>query len=667
MTSDRDEPARPPLAREWLEPDGLGGFASGTAALARTRRYHALLLSAAEPPTGRFVLVNGIEAWAESGGRRFALSSQIYAGDVVHPDGADRLIGFETEPWPRWTFRLENGIEISQEVLVRRDAATTLVLWRAEGMSSRVTLEVRLLFSGRDYHALHHENPAFAFEPEVVGNRLVWHPYPGVPAVTLASNARYFHDPLWYRGFLYPLERARGLDDMEDLASPGALRFDLSSEEGVLFLSAGEPADEERDPLELAGEVREAESRRRRGFESGLVRAADAYLVRRGNGCTLVAGYPWFTDWGRDTFIAMRGLCLATGRLDEARDILLEWAATVSEGMLPNRFPDRGETPEYNSVDASLWFVVAVHDLVIACNRNRSPLQAPERRTLLAAVEEIVGGYARGTRYGIRADADGLLAAGERGVALTWMDAIVGGVPVTPRVGKPVEVQALWINALKIAGSVSPSWGDLLHRALASFRERFWNERVGALDDVVDCDHVPGSGDASFRPNQVLAVGGLPFAALSGRRAVAVVEAVEQRLVTPAGLRTLAPDDPRYCHRYAGGPRERDSAYHQGSVWPWLLGPFVEAWVRVRGGGAAVRREARHRFLEPLLERLGVPGVGHLPEICDADAPHEPGGCPFQAWSLGEALRLDGDVLNTRLQTRQDRRAKTTPRAAEKE
>jgi len=352
----------------------------------------------------------------------------------------------------------------------------------------------------------------------------------------------------------------------------------------------------------------------------------------------------------------MRGLCLAAGRLDEGRRILPEWSDAVSEGMLPNRFPDRGRDPEFNSVDASLWFVIAVHDLVIACNRGRAPLPAKERRPLLAAVEEIVGGYARGTRHGIRADSDGLLAAGEPGVALTWMDAVVDGIPITPRIGKPVEVQALWINALKIAGSVSGSWGDLLHRALASFRERFWNERTGALDDVVDCGHAAGTADASFRPNQILAVGGLPFAALSGRRAVAVVEAVERQLVTPAGLRTLAPDDPRYAGRYAGGPRERDSVYHQGAVWPWLLGPFVEAWVRVRGGGAAVRREARRRFLQPLLERLGFPGLGHLPELCDGDPPHEPGGCPFQAWSLGEALRLDRDTLDTRAEGRERRR-----------
>ena len=320
----------------------------------------------------------------------------------------------------------------------------------------------------------------------------------------------------------------------------------------------------------------------------------------------------------------MRGLCLATGRRDEARSILLEWAGAVSEGMLPNRFPDRGEAPEYNSVDASLWYAVAVHET-----------GADEPR-LREAVDAILEGYARGTRHGIGADADGLLRAGEPGVQLTWMDAKVGDRVITPRIGKPVEVNALWINALRIGG---PRWKELHDRALASFTERFWNEARGCLFDVVDPE------DAAFRPNQVLAVGGLPFPVLEGERARRVVDAVEERLWTPVGLRSLAPGEPGYAPRYRGGVAERDGAYHQGTVWPWLLGPFVEAWVRVRGGGARARKQARRRFLEPLLRHLDAAGVGHLPEIADADAPHLPRGCPFQAWSLGEALRLDRLVL----------------------
>jgi predicted glycogen debranching enzyme len=612
-------------------------------------------LVAAEPPTHRYVLVNGIEAWVQTPAGRFAISSQLYAGEVLEPDGARWLQGFRPDPWPRWTFRLEDGTEIEQDVLVSRESGETLLTWRSDRAAGGVTLEVRPLLSGRDYHALHHENPAFSFEPEASGNARLWRPYPGVPAIGIASNGTYSHDPRWYRRFLYTQERARGLDDTEDLAAPGVFRFDLASGEAVLLLRAGDRP--EGEPVARAQAIRESESRRRSPLAPLLLRSAEDYLVRRGDGRTVLAGYPWFTDWGRDAFIALRGLCLATGRLAEARQVLLSWTATLSEGMLPNRFPDRGEAPEYNSVDASLWFIVAVHDLITASNRSRAQLAAGERKTLLAAVEEIVAAYAKGTRYGIRADRDGLLAAGEPGLALTWMDAVVGGRAVTPRIGKPVEVQALWINALKIAGSASPSWGDLRDRALASFRERFWNESESALYDVVDCEHVPGRDDASFRPNQILSVGGLPFAVLSGRRAVAVVESVERRLLTPMGLRTLSPDDARYAGRYAGDARERDASYHQGTVWPWLLGPFCEAWVRIRGGGAAVRREARRLFLEPLLARVGEPGTGHLPELYDGDEPHAPGGCPFQAWSLAEALRLDRDVLAERRSGRGRREA----------
>jgi predicted glycogen debranching enzyme len=259
-------------------------------------------------------------------------------------------------------------------------------------------------------------------------------------------------------------------------------------------------------------------------------------------------------------------------------------------------------------------------------------------------VEAILDGCARGTRYGIRADADGLLAAGEPGVQLTWMDAKVGDWVVTPRIGKPVEVQALWLNALRIASAWSERWAPLYARGAAAFTERFWHE-AGYLYDVVDCDHQAGTADAAFRPNQIFAVGGLPFALVEGERARRVVEAVEARLWTPLGLRSLAPSESGYSGRYAGGVRERDGAYHQGTVWPWLIGPFVEAWVRVRGNTAAVKREARARFLTPLLDHLSAAGAGHISEVADGDPPHTPGGCPFQAWSVGEALRLDRVVL----------------------
>jgi predicted glycogen debranching enzyme len=363
-------------------------------------------------------------------------------------------------------------------------------------------------------------------------------------------------------------------------------------------------------------------------------------VVRRGAGRTLVAGYPWFTDWGRDTFIALRGICLASKRLDLAGEILLEWASAVWDGMLPNRFPDRGDEPEFNAVDASLWYAVAVGEYL---QLARPP--AGVRTRLEDAVRAILDGHVKGTRYGIRADADGLLAAGEPGVQLTWMDARIGERVVTPRIGKPVEVQGLWINALRLASGADEGWRRLAERAAASFGERFWNERAGCLYDVVDVDHVPGTADASLRPNQILAVGGLPHALLDGARARCVVDKVEAQLWTPLGLRSLAPHEAGYCGRYEGGPHERDGAYHQGTVWPWLAGPFVEAWLRVRGATPAARREARERFLTPLLAHLGEAGLSHVSEIADAEPPHAPRGCPFQAWSVGEALRLSLVVL----------------------
>jgi predicted glycogen debranching enzyme len=367
--------------------------------------------------------------------------------------------------------------------------------------------------------------------------------------------------------------------------------------------------------------------------------------VKRGSGKTIVAGYPWFTDWGRDTFIAMRGLCLATGRLTEARSILLQWAGAVSEGMLPNRFVDQGDAPEFNSVDASLWYIVAVHDYLRALRSTGGAVSEADRALLGNAVREIVAGYSRGTRYGIRLDDDGLLAAGEPGVQLTWMDAKVGEWVVTPRIGKPVEIQALWLNALQIAEDFTPEYRELLQLGRRSFNQRFWNPAGGFLYDVVDADHQRGTADPTLRPNQILAVGGLPFAVADQSLARAIVDAVESRLWTPLGLRTLPRDDARYVPRYEGGVSSRDGSYHQGTVWPWLIGPFAEAWVRVRGDTPAVRREARRRFLDPLLQHLNQAGLGHISEIADAEPPHTPRGCPFQAWSVAEALRLDSQVL----------------------
>ena len=624
---------------EWLEADGLGGFASGTVGGERTRRYHALLLAATTPPTGRVVLVNGVEASVETAAGAVPLTTQRYAPDVQHPDGWRRIASFERSPWPTWAFALDNGTALKHEILVGRDGCETVLRWRRTAGDGPCRLSVRPLLSGRDYHSLHRENAGFDFRATVRGGNVAWRPYADLPAAAALTNGAYRHAPEWYRNFLCTAERDRGLDCVEDLASPGVFSFDLAEDEAVMVLRTGDGL--AARPAALAARIAEAERARRAAAPSPLTLAAESYFVDRGAGSTIIAGFPWFTDWGRDTFIAMRGLALGTGKLREAESILLAWSEAVSEGMLPNRFPDTGDTPEYNAVDASLWFVVAVHDFFRAAAEAGHAVAPAARARLRDAVEAILQGHAGGTRYGIAADSDGLLRAGVPGVQLTWMDAKLGDWVVTPRIGKPVEVQALWINALRIGAAWSPRWEALEARARAAFAARFPDPDTGGLFDVVDADHRIGAVDRRVRPNQVLAVGGLPFPVVEGAAARRAVDLVEARLLTPLGLRSLDPADPDYAPRYGGDPRSRDGAYHQGTVWPWLAGPFVEAWLRVRGGTEAAKAEARRRFLAPLLAHLETDGLGHVAEVADAEPPHTPGGCPFQAWSLGELIRVE--------------------------
>ncbi len=617
-------------AREWLETDGLGGFAMGRVVGPRTRRYHGLLVAATTPPTGRVMLVSGFDAILETPGGRWSLSTQPYVGESTASD--THLETFTRAPWPTWTFRLPDGTGLVHELFMRVGVPQVFLSWRLLTETASVRLTVRPFLAGRDFHALMHENPAFSFAPERDGGDVRFRPYAGLPAITVASNGSYGHEPYWYRRFFYEEEQRRGLDCEEDLASPGAWQFDLAAREATMIFSA------EVGAASIAS-ARVAERARRVALGDALDRAADQYVVARGAGRTIIAGYPWFGDWGRDTFIAMRGLLLARGRVAEALDVLRAWAGLVSEGMLPNCFPDGTGRPQYNTVDASLWFIIAAAETI----RDATP---PDAERLVDAVEAILVGHANGTRYGIRATDDGLLAAGAPGQQLTWMDARVDGREITPRIGKPVEVQALWLNALALAVELgAPSsvrWAALFERGRPSFEARFWDEGRGHLYDVVDCDHVAGAVDARLRPNQIFAVGGLPLQLLTPARAARVVEAVATKLLTPIGLRTLAPDEPGYQPRYAGGVAARDGAYHEGTAWPWLMGPFVEAQLRV---GAVTAQTARARFVEPLARWLDVAGLGHLPEVADGDAPHHPGGCPFQAWSTGELLRLDRKVL----------------------
>ncbi len=526
--------------QEWLEPDGLGGFAMGTATGIRSRRYHALLQVATKPPTGRMVLVNGFDAWLETSAGRFAVSSQRYDPDVTFPDGINHLESFDWKIWPTWIYRLPDGTRVQHEMFVPKDSPAVALAWTVLSAKSDalITLHVRPFLSGRDYHAIHRENDSFQFKAVRMNSRVIWQPYPGVPSISAISNAAYVHDPRWYRNFLYELELERGLPAIEDLASPGEFDWDVSKKKAVLIFNAegvaGKALPDSDSPLAMLSSLKKSELARRKKFPSTLHKSAAAYLVRRGAGQTIIAGYPWFTDWGRDTFISLRGLCLAGNRLADAGAILLEWTGVVSDGMMPNLFPDDSAAPGYNSIDASLWYVIAVHDFLKAAKTRSYPVSPQQRQQLAGAIDAILSGYEEGTRFGIHVDADGLVAGGAPGVALTWMDARVDGQPVTPRHGKPVEIQALWMNALKIGGQFSKDWGELFEQALAAFNKKFWNEEKGFLNDVVDVNFTVGAVDASLRPESNFR-GRRPavFAVLEGERARRVVDQVEQKLLTP--------------------------------------------------------------------------------------------------------------------------------------
>ncbi len=661
---------------EWLEADGLGGFASGTVSGIRTRRYHALLCVARTPPTDRFVLVNGLEVWAKPAGsdEEFPLSAQRYEPGVVSPVGFRWLESFSTEPWPTWIYKLDDRTRIEQSICVPRGYGACVIRWRILSKNKQVKLRIRPLLSVRNYHHLHHENGSFDFLGRPDGQAIVWQPYWGTPCVRMLTNGAYRHDPVWYRSFLYVLEAARGLDAIEDLASPGEVVIDLGqgvvrsdaqndrsqtpvSDQAWLIFSSNTPGTKDLpkgDAQTVGQALLEYEAARRDKQGTGLARSAESYLVKRGLACSIIAGYPWFTDWGRDTFIAMRGLCLATGRLEEACRILVEWSRAQIDGLFPNRFADAGSEPEFNSVDAALWYVQAAHDfLTLARKSDTYQLAAGDERIIRRACVRALKAYAKGTTHSIAMDKDGLLGCGQGDSSLTWMDARVNGKAVTPRVGKPVEVQALWINALLLARQDDPSFGAMAEQALDSFGKRFWNDKAGCLYDVIDVDHVPGRLDDRLRPNQLLAVGGLSHQLIEGQRAKKIVQRCQDTLLTPMGLRTLDPDHPDYVGSYIGDALHRDSAYHNGTVWPWLIGPFVHAWWRVqcatrssKNKRAALAAEARQRFLEPLMTSCMRDGLGHIAEIADGDAPHAARGCPFQAWSVGELLRLE-NLLGT--------------------
>jgi len=644
------------MRREWLETNGLGGFASSTIIGLNTRRYHGLLVAATKPPVGRLVLLSKLEETLIIEGRRYELSANQYPG-VIHPQGHHYLKEFRLDPFPVFTYEVE-GIEIEKSVFMVYGENSAVIEYRLANTDSvtpsSVQLETRPMTAFRDYHATAHENSSL--NPHVIteAGLATFLPYVGLPALRVAHNASGIETAgNWYRNFEYEAERLRGLDFIEDLYSPFMLRFDLRANPLATIIASTERRDVSR-----AADLRQSEIRRRESVLAAsphqdelvrqLVAAADQFIVARGDQKTIIAGYHWFSDWGRDTMIALPGLTMMTGRYDVARSILLEFARYLDQGMLPNRFPDAGESPEYNTVDATLWFFEAVRSLLVYTEDYQFV-----KENLYNALIDVIDWHTRGTRYGIRADTDGLLSSGADGVQLTWMDAKVGDWVVTPRRGKPVEIQALWYNALRIMEDLSDHFGDEDHkkqysdmasRAKKSFNKLFWNEETGCLYDVIDGDN----RDSSIRPNQILAAS-LTHSMLSRERAKRVVETVERYLLTPYGLKSLASTDPQYRPHYEGDSWNRDSAYHQGTVWAWLIGPFITAYVKTSGGRSKANRARALDLFNAFRHHLSDAGLGQISEIFDAEAPYNAVGCIAQAWSVAELLRAAvEDVFNAK-------------------
>jgi predicted glycogen debranching enzyme len=629
-------------SREWLETNGIGGFASSTVSGANTRRYHGLLTAATKPPLGRVTMLSKFEETIRINDKTFELSANQYPG-AIYPNGYKYLKNFRLAPFPVWTYEVE-GIEIEKKIFMVHGENTTVVEYKTKDQrpKTKVQLELKPLLSFCDYHHLQHKNSKFDLNYEIGDGFIKVKPYTEMPALYFAYNAQKVENTgVWYQNFECAIERERGFDFREDLFQPFSLKFDLSESAIVIASTENKSISDAQDFEQNEIERRECLIKTadvEDDLAKQLVLAADQFIVSRGAGKTIIAGYHWFSDWGRDTMIALNGLTLAANRPEIAKSILLEFSRHISEGMLPNRFPDAGEIPEYNTVDATLWYFEATRAYV-----EKTGDYDFVREHLYEKLVNVILWHAYGTRYQVKVDSDGLLYAGEPGVQLTWMDAKIGDFVVTPRTGKAVEIQALWYNALCVMTDFAEKFADekdrkiyseMANEAKVSFNQIFWNEREECLFDVIDVDEK----DASVRPNQIFAVS-LPNTMLSIGRAQKIVKKVEDELLTPVGLRSLSPKDARYCPIYTGSPFERDSAYHQGTVWAWLIGAFVDAYRRVHPNGRQTENRV-NEILAGFKNHLTEAGTGQISEIFDADAPHKPRGCVAQAWSIAEVLRV---------------------------
>jgi len=630
---------------EWLATNGLGGFASGTIAGSLTRRYHGLLFAALRPPAERTLMVAAFDETVSVGGRDYRLSTIRWSGGAVDPAGFQFIDRFRLDgAVPVWTYAVD-GARLEKRIFMEHGANTTYVTYAVVEASSPVHLHVKALVDYRDIHGATCAG-AMQMKVEAVERGVRVTAFDGaVPYVVAADRGTCVPAGVWYNNFDLPEERARGLDDCEDHYFAATFDLDVAAGEIAAFAASSGPipvpidasaAWQRRRAHELGviGGFREAAGDSAPAYVEQLALAADQFIVRRGSGehagCSIIAGYHWFGEWGRDTMIALPGLLLATGRSDEAREALETWSAFVDEGMLPNTLPAGDEQATYNSVDASLWFIEAVRQYV-----QRTGDDAMLRR-IFPVLREIIARYREGTRFGIHADlADGLLYAGEAGVQLTWMDAKVGDLVITPRIGKPVEINALWCNALIAVAHLAErlrenadaysAWAVSARRGFA----RFWNGGKGYCFDVIDG---PSGDESALRPNQVIAAA-LTDAPFSTQQVRAIVDSCGP-LIVPCAVRSLDPRDPAYRGTYDGPQARRDAAYHQGTAWAWLLGSYALAHLRAYGDPRAALE-----LLAQFDPHLRVAGLGTVSEIFEGDAPHEPRGCIAQAWSVAEALR----------------------------
>ena len=635
------------LTREWLVTNGLGGYAASSITGANTRRYHGLLVAALKPPSARTVMLSKLDEEVEVDGSTYRLATNEYEAGTIHPDGYLYLEQVELDGMiPSFYFRAAT-FSLTKTVWMEFEQNTTYITYSLSSDSRPIQLTLLPLCTYRDAHFEVRGSIDWHFGIETNDGEIGITAFPGAVPYCLITvpSADYVPLDLWYWRFKHRVEQERGLDFVEDLYLPGLLRKRLMPGESITIIATAETVDRVDRDWEAA--FQRAQKRQQAladdscdDFERQLVLAADQFIVRRQvEGVTLhtvIAGYPWFSDWGRDTMIALEGLTLATRRFAEARDILLTFAKYVDQGQLPNRFPDISAdattTPvEYNTVDATLWYFHAI-DRYLQATQDATLLQE-----LFLVLESIIDWHIKGTRYNIRVDAsDGLLSAGVMGVQLTWMDAKVGDWVVTPRIGKPIEINALWYRALRLmaewaprVGAAAARYSDLAARVQSSFH-RFWFREGGYLYDVIDG---PTGNDTSLRPNQLFALS-LSDDLVPRDHARSVLQVVERELLTPYGLRTLSPRDPDYRALYRGNQQERDAAYHQGIVWPWLIGAYVDARLRLNGDNR-VAREMLSGFEKQLTEA----GIGTLGEIHEAQLPYRSVGCFAQAWSVAEVLR----------------------------